>query len=116
MDLAHRSDEEILAVVEPMMNNLMNASTVIDHERHVRDFTERLKRIVTKEYLHRVCETYQKEKGYFGSREVVAIFRRPDSLIVTWRQSFTKQPGEFMAELILMQGDAGYLIDHVCVL
>ena len=88
----------------------------IDHERHVRDFTERLKRIVTKEYLRRVCEAYQKEKGYFGNRELVAIFRRPDSLIVTWKQSFTKQPGEFMAELLLVQGDAGYLIDHVCVL
>ena len=116
MDLAQKSDEEILAVVVPMMDNLMEASTAIDHERHVRDFTARLKRIVTKAYLQRECETYQREKGNFGSRELVAIFRRPDSLIVTWNQRFTKQPGEFLAELILVQDDKGYLIDHVSVL
>jgi hypothetical protein len=116
VDLAQKSDEEILAVVVPMMDNLMEASTAIDHERHVRDFTERMKRIVTKEYLQRVCETYQREKGNFGSREPVAIFRRPDSLIVTWKQRFTKQPGDFLAELVLVEGDNRYLIDHVSVL
>jgi hypothetical protein len=116
VDLAQKSDEEILAVVAPMMDNLMDASTAIDHERHVRDFTARMKRIVTKEYLQSVCKTYQREKGYFGSREPVAIFRRPDSLVVTWKQSFTKQPGEFLAELVLVQDGNGYLIDHVCVL
>jgi hypothetical protein len=116
VDLAQKSDEAILAVVAPMMDNLMDASTAIDHERHVRDFTARMKRIVTKEYLQRVCETYQREKGYFGSRVPVAIFRRPDSLIVTWKQSFTKQPGEFLAELLLVQEDNKYLIDHVSIL
>ena len=116
MDLARKSDQDILAVVVPLMDNLMEASTLIDHERHVRDFTVRLKRIVTKEYLQQVCETYQREKGYFGSREPVAIFRRPASLIVTWKQSFTKQPGEFLAELVLEQEDNRYLIDHVSVL
>ncbi|WHZ20964.1 MAG: hypothetical protein OJF47_000076 [Nitrospira sp.] len=48
MDLAHKSDEEILAVAGPIMDNLMEASTDIDHERHMRDFTERLKALVTK--------------------------------------------------------------------
>jgi hypothetical protein len=116
VDLTQKSDEDILAVVVPMMDNLMDASTVIDHERHVRDFTARLKRVVTKEYLQRVCEIYQRERGYFGSREPVAIFRRPDSLIVTWKQSFTQQPGEYLAELVLVQDDNKYLIDHVSVL
>jgi hypothetical protein len=50
MDLMHESDEEILKVAGPIMDNLMAASTDIDHERHVRDFTERLKSLVTKEF------------------------------------------------------------------
>ena len=55
MELAQKSDEEILQIADPIMDNLMQASTEINHERHVRDFTERLKSLVTKDYLEKVC-------------------------------------------------------------
>jgi hypothetical protein len=116
MDLAGKSDEEILKVVDPIMDNLMEASTAIDRDRHVRDFTDRAKNIVTAQYLQRICEDYQREKGYFAKREFVAIFRRPSSVAVVWKQWFTKAPGEFLAELILVQDGGRYLVDHVVVL
>ena len=116
MDLAQKSDEEILKVVNPIMDNLMDASTAIDRERHVRDFTERAKSVVTAEHLQHVCETYQKDKGFFSKREFVAIFRRPQSIVVIWKQWFTKAPGEHIAELILVQDGSRYLVDHVMVL
>lgn len=31
--------------------------------------TDRLKKIVTPDYLRRICEQYQREKGYFSQRE-----------------------------------------------
>lgn len=115
MELARQSDEEILKVADPIMDNLMEASTDIDHERHVRDFTERLKTLVTKDYLEKVCRQYQAEKGFFSKREYVAIFRRPQSVAIVWRQWFTKQPGEFVAEMVLVEQDSRYLVDHVMV-
>lgn len=115
MDLAQKSDDEIMKVVNPIMDNLMDASTTIDHERHVRDFTERARNIVTEEHLQRVCENYQREKGFFSKRELVAIFRRPQSVAVVWRQWFTKAPGEHVAELVLVQDTDRYLVDHVMV-
>ena len=42
MKLATATDEKILAVIDPIMDNLMQASTDVDHERHVRDFTGQL--------------------------------------------------------------------------
>ena len=46
-----RSDEELLAIFEPMMDICLAGSNEIDHEKHVRDFTERLRAIVTRENL-----------------------------------------------------------------
>lgn len=115
MELAQQSDEEILNVAGPIMDNLMEASTDIDHERHVRDFTERLKALVTKDYLERVCRQYQAEKGVFAKRELVAIFRRPQSVAIVWKQRFSKQPGEFGAEMVLVEQDSRYLVDYVMV-
>jgi len=111
MDLAEKSDDEILSIADPIMDNLM----AIDHARHVRDFTERMKSIVTPDYLQRVCQKYQSEKGLFSKREFVAIFRRPHSVVVVWRQWFTKAPGEYVAELLLVEDNNRYLVDHALV-
>lgn len=115
MELAKKSDEEILAVANPIMDNLMEGSTEINHEKHTRDFTDRMKSIVTKDYLEKICKRYQAEWGYFARREFVAVFRRPSSIAVVWKQWCTKQDGEFVAELVLVEKDSRCLVDHAMV-
>jgi len=115
VNLAQKSDAEILAVATPIMDNLMDASTAIDYDRHIRDFTDRLKSVLSRESLQSICEHYQGTKGFFDKREFIAAFRRPDSVAVVWRQWFTKQPGEFVAEMVLVQSGDKYLVDHVMV-
>jgi hypothetical protein len=65
MLLANQSDEDILKITNPIMDNLMEGSTEIDHVKHTRDFTDRMKRIVTKEHLEKVCRRYQAEWAIF---------------------------------------------------
>ncbi len=72
MSFTTMTDNEILNIVEPIMDNLMNASTEINHEKHIRDFSDRLKSIVTNEHLEFVCTKYQKEKGLFSKRVFVS--------------------------------------------
>ena len=115
MELAKKSDAEILAVAKPIMDNLMQASTEIDHAKHTRDFTDRLKAVVTEERLQEICARYQPEWGFFADREPVAIFRRPDSIVVVWKQFCTKADGEFVAEMVLVEDGGRILVDHVVV-
>jgi len=115
MNFTEMSDEEILNIVEPIMDNLMDASTEIDHERHTKDFSDRLKAIVTKDHLEKICKKYQEEKGYFSEREFVSIFKRPKEVAVVWKQKFTKAEGEFVAELLLFKKDNKYIVDHTMV-
>ena len=63
MMLANKSDMEILAIADPIMDNLMEGSTEIDHEKHTRDFTDRMKRIVTKEFLKRSAGNTRLNEG-----------------------------------------------------
>ena len=115
MKLVEQSDEAILAVADPIMDNLMQASTEIDHARHVRDFTARLKKIVTREHLEKVCRRYQSEWGFFYSRKFVGIFRRSDSVVIVWKQFCTRIEDEFVAEMVLVEEDGKHLVDHVIV-
>ena len=109
------TEQQILAIADPIMDNLMDASTQRDHTPPLRDFTERLKGIVTPDYFACICQHYQEEKGYFTPRTPIAVLRRPDSAAILWKQHFTKAPGEFVAEMVLVHRDGRYLVDHVMV-
>lgn len=115
MNFEEMTDQEIIDIANPIMDNLMEASTEIDHAGHVADFTDRIKTICTEEYLQKVCEQYQREKGYFSKRELVAIFKRPDSAAIIWKQFYTKAKGEFVAEMVLIHSEGKFLVDHVMV-
>jgi hypothetical protein len=115
MNLSQKTDAEILAIANPLMDNLMDASTHIDYERHIRDFSDRLKAQLPRARLESICREYQATKGFFASREFVKLFRRPDSIAIVWKQSFTKQVGEFVAEMVMVQQGDKYLVDHVMI-
>ena len=112
MNLSRMSDNEILAVAEPIMRNLMEGSERIDHEKHTQDFTPRLKSIVTKQNLENQCKIYQAAWGCFAERAFVDIFRKKDSVTVIWKQKVTKVDDEFVALLTLVEREGRYLVDN----
>nr|WP_039948469.1 hypothetical protein [Vibrio ichthyoenteri] len=115
MSFEQRSEEQLWQIADELMDNLMAGSTAIDHAQHTRDFTPRMLEIVTPEYFQRVCRHYQNEKGLFGLREHVALFRRPDSLAFVWKQAFSKVDGEYVAEMVMVERDGRFFVDHVMV-
>ena len=48
-------DSDFWAIANPIMDNLMEGSTNVDHAQNCRDFTQWMKDIVTSEYLENVC-------------------------------------------------------------
>jgi len=115
IELSKMTDHEILETVNPIMDNLMDGSTEINHEKHVRDFTDRLKKIVTEDALIRMCGEYQAKWGYFKRRFPVAIFRRNNSVAVVWKQECSKSRDEYVAEAVFVEHDGRILVDHALV-
>ena len=92
-----KSDKAIMDIVDPIMDNLIQASSDSDHERHVRDFSDQLKAIVTEDNFREQCKGYQETLGFFSKRELVGIFRKEKNVRVFWRQWYTKSQDEFVA-------------------
>lgn len=109
------NDVEILAVANPLMDNLMEGSREVDHAKHVKDFTPRLKGLVTEEGLRQMCDEYQSRIGFFTERELACIFRRKGSVAVIWRQSASKSEDEFVASIVIVERDGRYLVDHALI-
>lgn len=115
MSFFEKTDADILKVANTMMDNLMQASTDLNHEQHCVDFSDRLRTIVTKPYFDNVCKSYQAEKGFFTTREFVGLFRRPHSVAILWKQNFSGQKGDYVAEMVLIEHNGKVLVDHVMV-
>ena len=115
MKLRTLDDSAILAIIEPMIDRMLAGSAERNHAKHVADFTERLKVIVTEENLAAQCEDYQSKLGVFERREFVALFRRQHSIAATWRLFFTKSSDEFVLEAMFVERDGILQIEHCMI-
>ena len=113
MDFSKLSDEEILHIANPLMDNLMEGSSERNHEKHSRDFTNRLKNIVTKENLEK--QLRDNVLGEFTKRELINIIRKKDSIFVLWKQWLSNSEDEFLAEIVIIEKENRYLVDHTWV-
>ena len=113
--LALQSDSEIYKIIEPLIDNMLDGSTEANHSEHTRDFTQRLKVIVTEDNLSQQCNDYQERLGFFDRREAVALFRRKHSIAATWRLFFTKSDDEFVLEAMFVDRDGQLQIEHCMI-
>ena len=105
MNWLKMTEEEILIIVNPIMDNLMQASTDIDHEKHVKDFSSKMKEIVTKKNLEKQCREYQEKLGYFSDRELIGVVRKDSGVRVFWKQWYTKSENEFLAFIHIIENN-----------
>lgn len=110
MDLSKISDKEILDIATSLMNNLMDGSSERDYEKHSKDFTKRLKDIVTKENFEKQFK--DNNLGEFTRRELLTIIRKKASILVLWKQWLSKSTDKFLAEIVIVNKDGRYLVDH----
>lgn len=110
MGLLEKSDEEILQVAVPIMDNLMEGASEGNWEKHTRDFVDANKQELTESELERQRSEYRPEFGDFARRELVGITRHPEYVNVIWRQEMTIAKGEFLAILTLVQDGERYLV------
>ena len=115
MDLINKSDEEILKIANPIMDNLMDASTSNDFERHVRDFSDRIKEKYTQEEFQKQCEEYRSKWGIFTDRELVGSTKTQNIVNVYWKQKFSETEDEFLAVLTLSQKNGQYIVERAFV-
>lgn len=99
------TDEEIMRIASPIMDNLMQASTDKDHQKHIKDFSENMKKIVTKENFLTQCEEYQLQLGLFTKRELVGVFKKQKDVRIFWKQWYSKSSDEYLAFLHLIKRD-----------
>ena len=113
MNFIELPESEILRIVEPKMDNCLAGSNEDNHAKHTRDFTERMKRIVTHENLK--LQLTQEPRVYLTDRKFIHLFRRQNSIGVIWKQSVSSSNDELMNQAIFVERNEKILIDHCMI-
>ena len=71
------TDQEILALLEPIISDMMDGSPERKHDTHRRDFTGRLLRLVTPENLSGIYEHCKEQWGYLRNVNLWSCLEGP---------------------------------------
>lgn len=110
MDWKNLSDNAVMEIATPIMDNLMQAATECDYERHVRDFCLEAKQGLEKDGFENQCRAYQEAWGHFTERELLGVVKKSTSALIVWRQWCAKSDDQFIASLRLIENN-----DHIQV-
>lgn len=109
------SDAELIDIANEMMNQLMDASTRKDYEAHIHHFSKRAKSILDEIHFKVICDVYQEKYGFFTARKFVALFRRPDSVALIWKQNYSRVIGDYVAEMVMIIEEDQYKVYHAYI-
>ena len=113
LKLPNLSEDEILSIVEPIMDSCLEGSNEGDHKKHTKDFTDRMKSIVTPEELKRQLSI--EPNIFWTKREFVCLFRRSDSVGIVWKQKTSSSNDELINQAIFKEEEGKILIDHCMI-
>ena len=113
MNFLEMKEKEILSFIEPIMDNCLIGSNEDNHKKHVRDFTERMKKIVTPENLK--MQLSKKPRAFFTHRQFIYLFRRKNSVGIIWKQYISSSNDELMNQAIFVERNEKIYIDHCMI-
>ena len=113
MSFINMNEKKILDIVDPIMDNCLEGSNEANHQKHTRDFTDRMKNIVTPENLKK--QLSHSPRAYFTKRKFIYMFRRNKSIGVVWKQYISNSNDELMNQAIFVENNKKILIDH-CII
>ena len=113
MILKEKNQKQILKIIEPIMDNCLEGSNEGNHKKHTRDFTDRMKSIVTPEELEKQLSS--SPKVCFTHREFLHFFRRTDSVGIVWKQFTSLNNDELINQAIFKIIKGNILIDHCMI-
>ena len=113
MEFYDLSNDEILSIIDPIMDNCLEGSNEGNHTKHTKDFTDRMKNIVTPDELRRQLSAEPRIR--FTEREFLYLFRRRGSIGIVWKQSISSNNDELINQAIFREIEGKILIDHCMI-
>ncbi len=108
MNIIEKSDEEILALANPVWDDLVMQSNAGEYGEFVKNFSQSLVLGLNQVEVGKQFARSELTRSLAEDAEFLGTIRRGEHVTILYRQKSTKKPGEWLGRLVL-----GYEQDKV---
>ena len=101
MNIIEKSDEEILAIADPLWRGLVKYSNEGKYEEFVKNFSSSLALAMNNVVTGHQFANSELARSLSDEIDSLGIIRRGEHVTVLYRQRSTKKPGEWLGRLVL---------------
>ena len=101
MNITEKTDDEILAIANPLWSHLVHASNIGQYGEFVKHFSEALVLGLNEIEVGKQFANSELTRNLSESIEFIGTIRRNKHVTVLYRQRSTKKEGEWLGRLVL---------------
>ena len=105
MNLLEKSDDEIIAMANPIWNNLVKTSNMKDYGGFTKDFSSQMLFGANEVELGKQWANNKLLTSLSEKQDFLGTIRRGQYITVLYKQTSNTQPGEFLGRLVLGMED-----------
>lgn len=101
MNIIEKTDEEILAIADPLWRDLVKNSNEAKYGEFVRNFSSSMARAMNQVTAGHQFANSELARNLSSHFDHLGIIRRGEHVTVLYRQRSQKKPGEWLGRLVL---------------
>jgi hypothetical protein len=105
VNIIEKTDEEILAIADPLWRNLVHCSNEGKYGEFVKNFSSSLALAMNQVVAGHQFANSELARSLSGDVDPLGIIRRGEHVTVLYRQRSTRKPGEWLGRLVLGHED-----------
>jgi hypothetical protein len=109
-EITEQTDEEIIAIAEPIVQNMLESSYALDYERFTRDISEHYKKAVPENKFHEETTKLIGSDGQCVARKLLGVLRKGEAALVVWSAKYDKTEDDTLIQLMITREGERYLV------
>lgn len=105
-----QTDQEVKAIAEPLLENVMDALKNDDYAKYTKDFDLTLKEAVQEQRFHEISFQIKNGLGSYQSKEYLGFLDKGQTTLVLFRGKFDKSQSDVLIKLVVTKKEGKYYI------
>ena len=100
-NIVDQSDAQIIALAEPVLQNLLDGSHELNYEKFSRDFSHGMKTVMPRDMFMEQSIGIQHVRGKCVARKALGVLRKNQTALVVWSAQYEKTADDMLIQLKL---------------
>ena len=100
--IVEKTDEEIITLSEPLLQNLLDGANALDYEKFTRDFSHGMKTVMPHDLFMEQTIGLQHVRGKCVSRNPLGVLRKNKTALIIWSARYEKTDDDMLIQLKLV--------------